>query len=137
MGLAGHGVGGWAPTRGRCGGSGVRLEVPGGGWTGRRFQLGKNKEVFGAVFAIWQALRALEQRKESGRRYTVFIDSTSAITRVQDDAVGEYQTFSGYSHTQAAKAAACRPSLEGRRDRKVEQYREEEKSILELKEKAT
>ena len=56
-----------------------------GGWTGRRFQLGKNKEVFDAeVFAIWQALRALEQRKESGRRYTVFVDSTSAITRVRD-----------------------------------------------------
>ena len=48
---------------------------PKGGWTGCRFQLGKNKEVFDAeVFAIWQALRALEQRKESGRTYTVFVD---------------------------------------------------------------
>ena len=60
---------------------------PEGGWTGSRFQLGKNEGVFDAeVFAIWQALRALEQRKDSGRRYTVFVDSTSAITRVRDDA---------------------------------------------------
>ena len=41
---------------------------PKGGWTGRRIQLGKNKEVFDAeVFAIWQALKALEQRNERGR----------------------------------------------------------------------
>ena len=69
----------------RCGGSSVRLEVPGGGWAGRRFQLGTNKEVFEAeAFAIWQALRALEQRGESGRRYTIFVDPTSAIARVHD-----------------------------------------------------
>ena len=60
---------------------------PKGGWTGRRFQLGKNKVVFDAeVFAMWQALRALEQRNERGRAYTIFVDSTSAITRVRDDA---------------------------------------------------
>ena len=62
---------------------------PEGGWTGRRFQLGKNKQVFDAeVFAVWQALRALEQRSEHGRDYTIFVDSTSAITRVWDDARG-------------------------------------------------
>ena len=65
-----------------------------GGWTGRRFQLGKNKEVFDAeVFAVWQALRALEQRSESGRDHTIFVDSTSAITRVRDDARGPGQRF--------------------------------------------
>ena len=33
---------------------------PEGGWTGRRFQLGTNKEVFDAeVFAVWQALREI------------------------------------------------------------------------------
>ena len=58
---AGHGVDGRVGVGRRCGGSGVRLEVPEGGWTGRRFQLGKNKGVFDAeVFAVWQALRALE-----------------------------------------------------------------------------
>ena len=37
-----------------------------GGSTGRRFQLGTNKEVFDAeVFAIWQALRVLEQEKRA------------------------------------------------------------------------
>ena len=67
---------------------------PGGGWTGRRFQLGRNKEVFDAeVFAIWQALRALEQRNERGRAYTIFVDSTSAISRVRDDARGPGQRF--------------------------------------------
>ena len=47
------------------------------GWTGRRYHLGTNKEVFEVeTFAIYQALRALDQRQESGRRYTVFVDST-------------------------------------------------------------
>ena len=65
-----------------------------GGWTGCRFQLGKNKEVFdGEVFAIWQALLALERRNESGRRYTIFVDSTAAITRVRDDARSPGQRF--------------------------------------------
>ena len=53
------------------------------GWTGRRFQLGTNKEVFDTeVFAIYLALRAVEQRQERGRSYTIFVDSTSAINRV-------------------------------------------------------
>ena len=60
----------------------------------RTVTLGKNKEVFDAeVFAIWQALVALEQGRESGRRYTVFVDSTSAITRDRDDARGPGQRF--------------------------------------------
>ena len=64
------------------------------GWTGRRFQLGTNKEVFDAeVFAIYQALRAIEQRQERGRSYTVFVDSTSAIDRVRDDELGPGQRF--------------------------------------------
>ena len=45
------------------------------------------------VFAVWQALCILEQRKESGRSYTIFVDSTSAITRVRDDARGPGQPF--------------------------------------------
>ena len=44
---------------------------PEGGWTGRRVQQDKNKEVFDAeVFAVWQALRALERRNERDREYT-------------------------------------------------------------------
>ena len=67
---------------------------PEGGWTGRRFQLGKNKEVFDAeVFAVWQAHRAFEQRSERDREYTIFVDSTSTITRVRDDARGPGQRF--------------------------------------------
>ena len=43
------------------------------GWTGRRYQLGNNKEVFGAeAFAICRALSVIEQRQERGRQYTVF-----------------------------------------------------------------
>ena len=60
-----------------------------GAWTGRRFLLGKNKEVFDAeVFAVWQALRALEQRNERDRKYTISLDSTSDITRVREEARG-------------------------------------------------
>ena len=65
-----------------------------GGWTGRRFQLGINKEVFDAeVFPVWQALRALGQRNERDREYTIFVESTSDITRVRDDARGPGQRF--------------------------------------------
>ena len=35
------------------------------------------------VFAIWWAIRTLGRRQESGRRYTVFVDSTSTIDRVR------------------------------------------------------
>ena len=90
-----------------------------GGWTGRRFQLGKNKEVFDAeVFAVWQALRALEQRNEHGREYTVFVDSTSAITRVRDDARGPGQRFGVAAievETRLAAAATRSPSAGYRR----------------------
>ena len=75
-------------------GAAIVWRSPEGGWTGRRFQLGKNKEVFDAeVFAVWQALRVLEQRNERDREYTIFVDSTSAITRVRDDARGPGQRF--------------------------------------------
>ena len=41
------------------------------GWTGRRFYLGSNKEVFDAeTFAVYQALCAFDQRQERGHRYT-------------------------------------------------------------------
>ena len=64
------------------------------GWTGRRYHLGTNKEVFDAeTFAIYQALHALDQQQESGHQYTVFVDSTSAINRVRDDALGTGQRF--------------------------------------------
>ena len=42
---------------------------------------------------MWQALRALEQRYERDREYTIFVDSTSASTRVRDDARGLGQRF--------------------------------------------
>ena len=68
-------------------------ETP-GGWTGRRFHLGTNKEVFGAeVYAVYQALLALDQRQKSGHQYTVFVDSTAAIDRVRTDAIGPGQCF--------------------------------------------
>ena len=64
------------------------------GWTRRRFHLGTNKEVFDAeVFAIYGALRILDQRHESDQRYTVFSDSTTAINRVRTDTIGRGQRF--------------------------------------------
>ena len=58
------------------------------GWAGCRYHLGNNKEVFDAeVFAVYQALDAIDQRRERGRRYNIFVDSTSAIARVRDDSM--------------------------------------------------
>lgn len=62
------------------------------GWTERRFHLGSNKEVFDAeVYAIYQALSTMGQRQESGRRYTLFVDSTLAIARIRSDDTGPGQ----------------------------------------------
>ena len=64
------------------------------GWTGRRFHLGTEKEVFDAgTFVIYQALRVVYQRQESGHRYTVFVDSTAAIDRVRIDDLGSGKRF--------------------------------------------
>ena len=72
------------------------------GWTGRRFHLGTNKEVFDAeVYAIYQALRNLDQRQERDHRYTIFVDSTAAIDRIQSDLPGPGQHFA------AAAIEAC------------------------------
>ena len=58
------------------------------GWTGRRFHLGTNKEVFDAeVYAIYQALRIFEERQQSGRKYTILSDCQPAIRRVLSDAL--------------------------------------------------
>ena len=68
-------------------------ETP-GGWNGRRYHLGSNKEDFDAeVFAVYRALSVIEQRQERERQYTIFVDSTSAITRVGDDSLGPGQRF--------------------------------------------
>ena len=58
------------------------------------------------TLAIYQALPALDQRRESGHRYTVFVDSTAAIDRVRSDALGPGQHFAvvGRSSTAFAKA---------------------------------
>lgn len=61
------------------------------GWTGRRFHLGINKEVFDAVVcAIYQALCILDRQQECGHKYTIFSDSTAAIdiNRVRMDTTG-------------------------------------------------
>ena len=64
------------------------------GWTGRRFHLGTNKEVFDAeVYAIYQALRIFEERGQSGEKYTVFPDCQSAIRRALSDALGPGQQW--------------------------------------------
>ena len=95
MGPAGYSLDGRFPTGKRSGGSGVRLEVPRGRGAvdGTPLPAGLEQGVRREVFAIWQPLRVLEQRKESGRSYTIFVDSTSAITRIRDDARGPGQRF--------------------------------------------
>ena len=60
-----------------------------GGWRSRRFFLGNNKEDFDAeLYAIYQAIRALEARGQTGRRYTAFSDSQAAIRRAMHDGLG-------------------------------------------------
>ena len=59
------------------------------GWTGRRFHLGNNQEVFDAeAFAIYQALRVLDLRHETDRKYAIFSDSQSAIRRISLNDLG-------------------------------------------------
>ena len=45
------------------------------------------------VFAVHRALGVIDQRQEQGRRYTIFVTSTSAISRVRDDSLGPGQRF--------------------------------------------
>ena len=63
------------------------------GWTGQRYRLRSNKnQVLNAeTYAIYRALRILDQRQEGGYRYTVFVDSTAAIDRIQTDTIGPGQ----------------------------------------------
>ena len=58
-------------------------------WDRRGIYLGKNKEVFDAeIYAIRQVMETLNDRNESGMRYTVFSDSQAAIGRIQHDRTG-------------------------------------------------
>ena len=57
---------------------------------------------------MWQALRVLEQKKERDREYTIFVDATSAITGVRDDARGPGQRFGVAAiEVETRLAAAC------------------------------
>ena len=77
------------------------------GWTGRHFHLGSNKDVFDAeAYAIYQALSIMDQRQESRRRYTPFVDSTSAISRIRSDDVGPGQRFAIASIDMATRILA-------------------------------
>ena len=74
----------WAPRQ-RQGGGGVCPEDS-GGLDRQAFSLGQ--QVFDAeIFAIYHALRIFQARQKSGRRYTVFSDSPSAIRRALSDAL--------------------------------------------------
>jgi hypothetical protein len=63
------------------------------GWTGRRFHLGTTRRCSTPRSSPSTRHSAIEQRQERGRQYTVFVDSTSAITRVRDDDLGPGQRF--------------------------------------------
>ena len=63
-------------------------------WSGHRFFLGTNKEVFDAeTFAIYQALRSFDERQESGHHYRVLTDAQAAAQRVSTDAAGPGQCW--------------------------------------------
>ena len=64
------------------------------GWTGRRFHLGKNKEVFDAeLYALYRAAKILDERGEEGQDYTILSDSTAALERAASDRMGPGQRF--------------------------------------------
>ena len=64
------------------------------GWTGRRFRLGKNKEVFDAVlYALYQAAKIMDERREEGQDYTILTDSTAALERPASDRLWPGQRF--------------------------------------------
>ena len=64
-----------------------------GVWKGKGFYLGKNKEVFDAeTYAIYQAMRTLDDRGDRGRRYT-FSNSQAAVSRIQHDRTGPGQAL--------------------------------------------
>ena len=81
------------------------------GWTGRRYHLGYDKEFFdGEIFAVCRALGAIDQRQERGRSFNIFVNSTSAITRVRDDLMGPGQPFA----MAAIEVCACIIARENR-----------------------
>ena len=64
------------------------------GWTGRRFHPGKNKEVFDAeLYALYQAAKIMDERREEGQDYTIQTDSTAALERAASDRMGPGQRF--------------------------------------------
>ena len=64
------------------------------GWAGRRYRLGKNKEVFDAeLYALYRATKILEERGEQGQDYTILSDSTAALARARSDSTGPGQLF--------------------------------------------
>ena len=91
------------PVRQRRGGGGC-VWRRGESWTGRRFHLGCNKEVFDAeTFAIYQELRICDEDQRSGHRYTIFSDSQAAIQRIRSDGLGPGQ------HWARAAIDVCSP----------------------------
>lgn len=45
------------------------------------------------VYAISQALSIIDQRQESGHRYTIFVNSAAAIDRIRSGSTGPGQRF--------------------------------------------
>ena len=45
------------------------------------------------VYAIAQAIEVINQRQERSHRYSIFVDSTSALDRIRTDAIRQGQSF--------------------------------------------
>ena len=84
-----------------------------GEWTGRRFHLGDNKEVFDVeVYAIYQALKIFKEHRQSGKQYTIFSDCQPAMQRVRTDRLGPGQQWARASIEVASRIAAAGSSVE-------------------------
>ena len=63
-----------------------------------------------------EACRPIQKKGVPSCHYTIPCSRARRKSWFEPYFVLEYQTFPEYSHTQAGKAAACRQSLEGRRE---------------------
>ena len=63
-------------------------------WKGKGQYIGRNKGVFDAeTFAVLEAVRTFDRKREGGQHYSIFSDSQVALARVQHDRTGPAQAL--------------------------------------------
>lgn len=85
----------------------VRRE--GAGWEGPPYyHPGRNKEAYDFnVYAIYGALKIIDQQEESNRQYAIFSDSASAVDRIYSERRGPGQRLAIAAH-EVGRRITCR-----------------------------